>query len=77
MDIIGMAFRFRDAVTAFADRARRFYHSVMLMGHACPDCGGRLAMIREGLCRCRACERELDPTTTFQRCSACGGELLL
>jgi len=74
MNIIGMAFRFRDAVTAFAERARRFYHSVMLMGQACPGCGGRLAMIREGLCRCHACDCELDPTIAFQRCSECGGE---
>ena len=72
-----MAFRFRDAVTAFADRARRFYYAVMLMGQACPDCGGRLMMIREGTCRCRACERELDPTVAFQRCSACGGTPVL
>jgi len=77
MNIIGMAFRFRDAVTAFAGRARGFYYAVMLMGHACPDCGGRLMMIREGPCRCRACGRELDPTIAFQRCSACGGKPVL
>ncbi len=57
--------------------AKRLYYAVMLLGHSCPACGGRLAMAAEGLCRCRSCGHEFDPTVAFQRCSACGGKPVL
>ena len=77
MDIIAWAFRLVGAVGRLADRARQLYYAVMLMGHACPDCNGRLTMVKEGLCRCRSCGQEFDPTAAFQVCGTCGGRLEL
>ena len=77
MDIIGLAFRLVAKVEAFAQRARRLYYAVMLMGHRCPRCGGGLSMVGEGRCKCRACRNEFDATLAFQRCAACGGEPVL
>jgi hypothetical protein len=62
-----------EAVEAFLERARRFFYSVMLIGHRCPKCNGSLAMVSEGRCRCISCHNVFDPTVTFQRCSECGG----
>jgi hypothetical protein len=73
VDIIGLAFKLAEAVSQLVAHARRFFYEVVLSSHACPRCGGKLAMLREGRCRCTACGRELDPTLTFQKCSACGG----
>jgi predicted RNA-binding Zn-ribbon protein involved in translation (DUF1610 family) len=73
-DIIAQAFGLVEAVSGFADRARRFYYEVMLWGHSCPACSNPLAMVAEGRCRCQSCGITLDPTITFQRCPACGGE---
>ena len=72
-----MAFSLADAVATFAGRAKRLYYAVMLLGYSCPACGGRLAMVAEGLCRCRSCGHEFDPTVSFQRCTACGGKSVL
>jgi len=77
MDIIAWAFKLVGAVGRLADRARQLYYAVVLMGHACLYCGGRLTMVKEGLCRCRSCSRELDPTVAFQVCGTCGGRLEL
>ena len=77
MDIIAMAFSLADAVASFAGRAKRLYYAVMLLGHSCPACGGRLAMASKGQCRCLSCGHEFDPTVAFQRCSTCGGKLVL
>ncbi len=77
MDIIRQAFRLIEVVMSFAGRARKLYYAVVLLGHSCPACGGRLAMAGEGLCRCRSCGHEFDPTIAFQRCSACGGKPVL
>lgn len=77
MDIIRQAFRLLEAVTGFAGQARKLYYEVMLLGHSCPACGGRLAMIDEGRCRCRSCDQEFDPTIAFQCCSMCGGKAVL
>ena len=77
MDIVAWAFKLVGAVGRLADRTRQLYYAVMLLGHACPDCGGDLKMVREGLCRCRACGQELDPTVAFQLCGTCGGRLEL
>jgi len=76
-DIIGLAFSLAGAVAGFVERARRFFYDVMLWDHACPVCGGGLAMVREGACRCRSCDHQFDPTTAFQRCQACGGKVVL
>ena len=60
-------------VARFKQRARAFYHEVMLSGHACPRCDGRLAMLENGRCRCGDCGVTFDPTIAFQRCPACDG----
>lgn len=72
-----MAFSLADAVAAFAGRAKQLYYAIMLMGHSCTVCGGGLAMVADGLCRCRSCAHEFDPTVVFQRCSTCGGKSVL
>ncbi|KKK63595.1 hypothetical protein LCGC14_2992720, partial [marine sediment metagenome] len=77
MDIVRQAFRLVEVVTAFAGRARQLYYAVVLLGHSCPRCGGKLAMVAEGRCRCRSCGHGFDPTVAFQRCPACGGKLVL
>lgn len=73
-DIVRQAFSIAEAISGFADRARRFYYEVMLWGHMCPACGGQLAMIAESRCRCQSCGITIDPTVTFQRCTQCGGQ---
>jgi len=73
MNIRLLAYEMAEAVDAFLQKARRFFYSVMLIGHRCPKCNGSLAMVSEGTCRCVSCGKEFDPTLTFQRCSACGG----
>jgi len=73
MNIRQLAYEMAEAVKAFLQKARRFFYSVMLIGHRCPKCNGSLAMVSEGRCRCVSCGKEFDPTVTFQRCSQCGG----
>jgi len=73
MNIRVLAFKMAEAVEAFRGKARRFFYSVMLIGHRCPKCNGSLAMVSEGNCRCVSCGKKFDPTVTFQRCSKCGG----
>ncbi|MCP4612985.1 MAG: hypothetical protein GY845_30190 [Planctomycetes bacterium] len=77
MDIIKLAFEMTAAVQRYVDKVRRFYYWVMLLGYCCPGCGGSLAMVAEGRCKCTCCQNELDPTMTFQRCSACGSASVL
>jgi len=77
MNIRQLAYEMGEAVEAFLQKARRFFYSVMLIGHRCPKCNGSLAMVSEGRCRCVSCGNEFDPTVTFQRCSQCGGVPLL
>ena len=77
MDIIRQAFRLMEAVTGFAGRVRKLYYAVVLLGHRCPSCDGKLVMVGEGLCRCRSCNYEFDPTVTFEKCSNCGGSVVL
>jgi len=67
MNIRVLAFEMAEAVEAFMRKARRFFYSVMLIGHQCPRCHGSLAMISEGQCRCVSCGNEVDPTVMFQR----------
>lgn len=73
MDIRCLACDLAEAVQAFWEKARRFFHAVMLIDHRCPECMGSLVMVSEGKCRCVSCGNEFDPTTVFQRCSVCGG----
>ena len=76
-DIVGMSFSLAERVTRWAEQARRFFYAVMLWDHACPDCGGALAMVKDGKCQCEKCGKEFDPTVEFQRCMACGGQTML
>jgi hypothetical protein len=73
MDIRVLACELAEGVDAFKAKAREFFYRVMLIGRHCPRCGGRLAIISEGMCRCVCCKKEFDPTVAFQRCLACGG----
>jgi len=73
MNIIAMAFDMAKAVEIFVQKAKQFFHSVMLLGHRCPQCDGALEMVAEGKCRCTACDVEFDPTVEFERCLNCGG----
>jgi len=77
IDIVGLAFSLSERVTCWAEEARRFFYAVMLSGRSCPECGGAVLMVREGLCRCEDCGRDFDPSVRFQRCSACGGQPVL
>ena len=77
MDIIKLAFDMTAVVQRYVDKVRLFYYWIMLLGYRCPGCGGSLAMVAEGRCKCTCCRDELDPTVTFQRCSACGGAPVL
>ena len=61
------------AVQNFFGKARRFYYTVMLFSHRCPNCNSALMMITEGRCGCTSCKFEFDPTVAFQKCSKCGG----
>jgi hypothetical protein len=73
MNIITLAFDMAKAVEVFMQKAKRFFYSVMLLGHRCPECIGLLVMMTEGKCQCVSCKKEFDPTVAFQRCSECGG----
>jgi hypothetical protein len=73
MNIIAAAFDMAKAVESFVEKAKKFFYSVMLLGHRCPKCNGSLTMVPEGRCRCNSCGKQFDPTIEFQRCSACGG----
>ena len=73
MNIITVAFDMAKAVEIFVGKAKRFFHSVMLLGHRCPKCNGSLVMVMEGKCRCISCGLEFDPTVQFERCMNCGG----
>jgi len=61
------------AVESFVEKAKKFFYSVMLLGHRCPKCNGSLIMVPEGRCKCVSCGKQFDPTVEFQKCSACGG----
>ena len=77
MNIIAAAFDMVRAVESFVEKAKKFFYSVMLLGHRCPKCHGSLTMMLDGRCTCTSCGSEFDPTVTFQRCSACGGTPIL
>ena len=77
MNIISIAFDMAKTVENFILKAKRFFYSVMLLGHCCPRCHGSLIMIAESKCRCAACSFEFDPTVQFERCLNCGGTPVL
>jgi hypothetical protein len=77
MNIIAIAFDMAKAVEIFVEKAKRFFHSVMLLGHRCPKCHGSLVMVAEGKCKCATCGLEFDPTVQFERCLNCGGKPVL
>lgn len=77
MNIIKRAFEMFEAVQNFFGKAKRFYYMVVLLGHRCSKCNGKLSMTAESRCRCQSCGLECDPTVEFQRCSVCGGEPVL
>lgn len=73
MNIIALAFDMAKAVEVFMQKAKKFFYSVMLLGHRCPKCDGALDMEAEEKCRCSSCGLEFDPTIEFERCLNCGG----
>lgn len=73
MNIIKRALDMARAVQDFFGKAKRFYYMVVLLGHRCGRCNGRLSMISESRCSCQKCGFKFDPTVEFQRCSDCGG----
>ncbi|MFC1604703.1 hypothetical protein ACFL5F_06710 [Planctomycetota bacterium] len=73
MNIIAVAFDMAKAVESFVEKAKKFFYSVMLLGHRCPKCNGSLTIVPKGRCKCTSCGNQFDPTIEFQRCSACGG----
>jgi len=77
MNIIKRAFEMLEIVQCFFGKARKFYYMVVLLGHRCSKCNGKLSMIAESGCRCQSCGYEFDPTVEFQRCSKCGGKPVL
>jgi hypothetical protein len=77
MNIIILAFDLTKAVESFAEKAKKFFYNVMLLGHRCPRCNGRLVMVTEGRCRCSSCGNQFDPTVAFQKCTVCGGTAIL
>lgn len=77
MNIIKRAFEMAEVVQNFFAKAKRFYYMVVLLGHRCCKCSGRLSMMAESRCLCQKCKLEFDPTVEFQRCCSCGGEPVL
>jgi hypothetical protein len=74
MNIIEAAFRMSERVQGFREQVRRFFYEVILSGHDCPKCEGRLEMISDSRSRCSGCGAGLDPTVAFQRCPSCRGK---
>lgn len=77
MNIIERALDMLKAVQSFAEKAKKLFYSVMLLGHRCPECNGLLVMVAEGKCRCGSCGDQFDPTVAFQKCTSCGGTAAL
>lgn len=77
MNIIKLAFDLAKALESFAEKVKKFFYNIMLLGHRCPQCNSRLIIVTEGRCQCSSCEGQFDPTVEFQRCLACGGTPVL
>ena len=76
INIIACAGQLGRAVDVFISHAKCYYYQVMLSGFECPDCGADIEMLCDGLCRCKSCGNEFDPTVAFQKCG-CGGSVKL
>lgn len=72
-EMIARAFEVASAVSLLREHARTFYYEVLLSGRVCLKCGSAVVILRDGQCRCRACDVVFDPTIAFQRCLRCGG----
>ena len=77
MDIIACAFELEAAVKQLCRKIRLFFYQVVLSGFRCPACDGSLVMIADGLCGCKQCGYEFDPTLEFQQCADCGAKVKL
>ena len=77
MNIIACAFELESAVKKLYEKVKKFYYRVLLAGYQCPECGDSLVMAAEGLCRCKGCGNEFDPTVELQSCVHCGGKVRL
>lgn len=56
----------------------RLVYAVHLFQRECPSCHcAKLVMIRDGWCRCDACNKEFDATVQFQTCAVCDHPLVL
>jgi Zn finger protein HypA/HybF involved in hydrogenase expression len=64
-------------IEALLSQVRELFYKVVLTGHRCLHCDGRLKMEREGLAACEECDRVIDPTVAFQHCPQCEGNLRL
>jgi hypothetical protein len=69
--------RVQSSVAAFKEKVRAFYLEVVLSGHACPSCAGKLVTAGTSRVRCEICHVTFDPTETFQRSPCCGEPLVL
>ena len=77
INIIELASGMMTAVENLLRKVKMYFYSIMLLGHSCPKCEGQLTMAAEGRCCCDNCGYEFDPTIQFQRCSGCGGKVVL
>jgi len=66
-----------ERIKQYRNRARAFFHEVVLLTFACPVCERSLTMISASRAKCNGCGQELDPTTTFQRSTCCDSALRL
>ena len=65
---------FNDRLFRFKEQAKSYYFEVMLSRHACPKCGGGLAMTGVSECSCEG-GHSFDPTVDFQRSDCCNAAL--
>ena len=66
-----------ECIEQYRNRAKAFFHEVVLLPFVCPACEGNLTMTSASRATCDVCRQELDPTTTFQRSPCCGSALRL
>jgi hypothetical protein len=76
-ELLGSLAIMGDRIGSLLLQVRELFYELVLTGHRCPHCGGRLKMEREGLAVCQSCHRSVDPTVAFQHCPACESTLRL
>jgi hypothetical protein len=59
-----------ERVSAFKNKAKRYYFEVILSTFQCPACGGQLHMTGNSKCSC-LCGNVFDPTLAFQKSACC------